>query len=228
MQSEESIRIKVGPTVITGTWLPVVDAKGVILIALSSSSGRWSLRNRYPADVCRRNGFDVLLLDLLDSAEDRKAACRLDARLLQTRLSEGVNWITRRDSVADLPIGLLVANTAAAAALLLAADSHSRIRAIVARSARPNLASSVLSVVKCPTFLIVASGEHPTIVEANQRAYRELQCVKKLSIVPSASRLFTEGDALQEMAVLAADWFRRHMVANGDQDFETDPVQAAG
>jgi hypothetical protein len=99
--------------VITGTGLPVVDAKGVILVALSSSSGRWSLRNRYPADVCRRNGFDVLLLD-------------------------------------------------------------------------------------------------------------------PLSVVPSASRLFTEGDALQEMAVLAADWFRRHMVTNGDQDFETDPVQATG
>jgi len=44
----------------------------------------------------------------------------------------------------------------------------------------------------------------------NRAALERLRCEKKLVIVPGASHLFEEPGALEEVALLAADWFTRH------------------
>ena len=42
-------------------------------------------------------------------------------------------------------------------------------------------------------------------------AYARLRCEKELQVVPRATHLFEERGALEEVARLAAGWFRRHL-----------------
>jgi alpha-beta hydrolase superfamily lysophospholipase len=45
----------------------------------------------------------------------------------------------------------------------------------------------------------------------NQEAFARLRCEKELKIVPGATHLFEEPGTLEEVARLAADWFKKHL-----------------
>jgi hypothetical protein len=53
------------------------------------------------------------------------------------------------------------------------------------------------------------------VLELNRRALEMLDCERKLWIVPGATHLFEEPGALEEVGVLAAGWFRRHLSDDG-------------
>ena len=55
-----------------------------------------------------------------------------------------------------------------------------------------------------------AGGLDLEVLRLNQRAYERLQAERALEVVPGASHLFEEAGALEEVARLATDWFRRH------------------
>jgi len=61
-----------------------------------------------------------------------------------------------------------------------------------------------------PTLLIVGGADFG-VIELNEQALAALRCEKKLEIVPGATHLFEEEDALEEVARLAADWFTRFL-----------------
>jgi pimeloyl-ACP methyl ester carboxylesterase len=107
-------------------------------------------------------------------------------------------------------MGYFGASTGAAAALRAAADVGSRIKAIVSRGGRPDMAESALDRVQAPTLLIVG-GRDDVVIELNQRAFERLRGVKELVIVPGATHLFEETGALEEVARLATRWFGRYL-----------------
>jgi pimeloyl-ACP methyl ester carboxylesterase len=81
---------------------------------------------------------------------------------------------------------------------------------VVSRGGRPDLAGEALAYVKSPTLLIVGERDEE-VLRLNERAYAQLQCEKSLAVVPHATHLFEEEGALEEVARLAADWFRKHL-----------------
>ena len=68
------------------------------------------------------------------------------------------------------------------------------------------MAGPVLERVQAPTLLIVGGDDVP-VIELNERALAQLQCEKKLEIVPGATHLFEEPGTLEQVARLATDWF---------------------
>ena len=108
-----------------------------------------------------------------------------------------------------LGVGYFGASTGAAAALQAAALG-SAIGAVVSRGGRPDLAWSALDRVQAPTLLIVG-GRDDLVIELNQRAYKQLKAEKQLVIIPGATHLFEEPGALQEVARLASEWFKRYL-----------------
>jgi putative phosphoribosyl transferase len=62
--------------------------------------------------------------------------------------------------------------------------------------------------------LIVGGRDH-AVIELNREAFERLRCEKKLEIVPDATHLFEEPGALEEVARLARDWFRRFLAPAG-------------
>ena len=102
------------------------------------------------------------------------------------------------------------ASTGGGAALVAAARVPDRIKAVVSRGGRPDLAGGALPKVKAPTLLIVGGDDTP-VIQMNQEAYDRLTAVKKLIIVPGASHLFEEPGTLEEVARLATDWFKKYL-----------------
>jgi fermentation-respiration switch protein FrsA (DUF1100 family) len=86
------------------------------------------------------------------------------------------------------------------------------IGAVVSRGGRPDMAGEALSRVVSPTLLI-AGGWDDAVIRLNEEALGKLLCVKELKIVPGATHLFEEPGKLEEVARLAADWFRKHLRA---------------
>jgi alpha-beta hydrolase superfamily lysophospholipase len=61
-----------------------------------------------------------------------------------------------------------------------------------------------------PTLLIVGERDE-VVLRLNEAAYAQLQCKKELKIIAGATHLFEEPGALEEVARLAAEWFRVHL-----------------
>ena len=138
-------------------------ARGIVVFAHGSGSGRHSPRNRFVADVLVKAGLATLLIDLLTQEEEvidlQTAELRFDIRLLAERLRDMSDWLANEASTRALSIGYFGASTGAAAALIAAADRPERVRAIVSRGGRPDLAGPVLTRVRQPTLLIVGGED---------------------------------------------------------------------
>ncbi len=206
-----SVSIPSGDVVLEGTLTVPPEPTSVVLFAHGSGSSRHSPRNRYVASVLEEAGLATLLMDLLtapeDAAEARGALLRFDVAVLAKRLVDATHWLDGRCTVADLPVGYFGASTGAAAALVAAAELASGIAAVVSRGGRPDLAGDALARVTAPTLLIVGGDDH-AVIEMNATALHQLQCTKRLDIVPGASHLFQEPGTLEQVADLARSWFK--------------------
>jgi dienelactone hydrolase len=215
--SEQRVRVPAGLVTLEGN-LGVPDrARGVVLFAHGSGSGRHSPRNQFVAERLREAGLATLLIDLLTEQEEvidsRTAHLRFDIGLLAGRLVGAIDWLTQDERMNRLPVGLFGASTGGGAALVAAARRPERVTAVVSRGGRPDLAGEALPTVRAPTLLIVG-GIDDVVITLNQQALARIgSMVKELVIIPGASHLFEEPGKLDEVARLAAAWFARHLSA---------------
>jgi putative phosphoribosyl transferase len=188
------------------------DAQGVVLFAHGSGSSRHSPRNQFVARTIREAGVGTLLFDLLTPEEEaidaRTRHLRFDIGLLAGRLIDATYWI--KGELDYLKVGFFGASTGAGAALMAAAEMGEAVGAIVSRGGRPDLAREALPEVVAATLLIVGGLDYP-VIRMNEEAYSKLQCEKELKIVPRATHLFEESGTLEEVARLAAGWFKKHL-----------------
>lgn len=132
-------------------------ARGIVIFAHGSSSGRISPRNNYVAERLRGAGLATLLLDLLTPTEELDRRNVFDIALLASRLRLAVDWAVANPGTAGLRPAYFGASTGGGAAIWAAADDG-RVAAIVSRGGRPDLAGRLaLAAVKCPVLLIVGS-----------------------------------------------------------------------
>lgn len=193
-------------------------AHGIVIFAHGSGSSRHSSRNTHVAAALHDRRFATLLFDLLTAEEARNRRNVFDIGLLGGRVLEAIRWATRDPRTEHLPIGLFGASTGAAAALVAAGEQPDRVRAIVSRGGRPDLAVGALVRVRAPTLLIVGSADHG-VIELNENAYRRLTCQKRLEIVPGATHLFEEPGTMDKVIDAAAHWFGLYLV----QPFKYEP-----
>lgn len=214
-RGERRVRVPAGGSVtLEGTLAGPREARGIVLFAHGSGSGRMSPRNRFVASVLQDAGFATLLIDLLtpeeDAVDERTHTLRFDVDLLADRLAGVTDWLANNPATHDLAIGYFGASTGAAAALVAASRRPDDVRAIVSRGGRPDLAESWLGRVRAPVLLVVG-GEDEDGEEVNRDAFDRLRVDKELVVVAGASHRFEEPGALDEVARLATDWFARHV-----------------
>ena len=93
---------------------------------------------------------------------------------------------------------------------MAAAERPEKVKAVVSRGGRPDLARDALPRVKAPTLLIVG-GRDEVVIELNRQAYDQLQTEKRVEVVPGATHLFEEPGTLERVAELATQWFSSHL-----------------
>ena len=210
------VRIPSGSAVLYGDLALPAGFAGLVLFAHGSGSGRHSARNRQVAQALQQAGIATLLFDLLTVQEEtvdlQTREHRFDIPLLTGRMQDATLWAGAQPELRHAAIGYFGASTGSAAALIAAARLPDRVRAVVSRGGRPDLAGeAVLAAVQAPTLLIVG-GADTQVVALNQAAFGYLGGRKRIEIVPGAGHLFEEPGALEKVGELAADWFLAHLV----------------
>ena len=203
-------KVSIGALALPGDLSVPERACGLVVFAHGSGSSRLSPRNRFVAEALHRRGLATLLFDLLTESEAADRANVFNIGLLAKRLLQAIDWAHRQTPLLGLPIGLFGASTGAAAALVTAAERPLDVSAVVSRGGRPDLALSELERVRAPTLLIVGAADLE-VLELNRQAYAQLNCEKRLDLVPLATHLFEEEGALERVAELAREWFADHL-----------------
>jgi putative phosphoribosyl transferase len=211
---DNSVRIAVGKATIEGNLTLPQGAKGVVVFAHGSGSGRLSPRNQYVAKVFNKAGIATLLIDLLTKEEEEidliTAQFRFDIDLLANRLTGATEWLKKNPTTRNLNLGYFGSSTGAAAALIAAAKQPQDIKAVVSRGGRPDLAINYIPRVKASTLFIVG-GNDTVVIELNKKAMKNFPAENKLEIVPGATHLFEETGKLEEVAKLATNWFSKYL-----------------
>jgi pimeloyl-ACP methyl ester carboxylesterase len=185
-------------------------ARGLIIFAHGSGSGRLSPRNNRVAAGLREAGLATLLLDLLTPEEELDRRNVFDIALLARRLRLVVDWAASFDATAALRPCYFGASTGAGAALLAAAGDE-LIGAVVCRGGRPDLAGArALAQVRAPTLLIVGELDR-VVIDLNRAAADAMRCERRMVIVPGAGHLFEEPGTLDQVVVHARVWFLAHL-----------------
>lgn len=210
-ETKTAVEIPVDSIELEGSLIVPRGARGLIIFAHGSGSSRFSPRNVLVASELAEAGLATLLVDLLTRQEDQTYENRFDINLITQRLIDITAWIQNQPKTKDLKIGYFGASTGAAAALKAAAELGEKIGAVVSRGGRPDLAHEALQDVKSPTLLIVGGNDFG-VIELNEQAYKKLNCIKELKIVPGATHLFEEPGKLNWVAKYAADWFDKYLV----------------
>lgn len=208
----QAIEIPVSSAHLEGDLTLPEKTRGLVIFSHGSGSSRKSPRNRYVAEELQKKGLATLLLDLLTEEEDEAYEARFDIDFLSIRLQEVAQWATKNPSTKGLNIGLFGASTGAASALRVASELGESVKAVVSRGGRPDLAGDkFLAKVTAPTLLLVG-GLDFGVIELNQTAFEQMTCVKKMEIVSGATHLFEEPGKLEEVALLASEWFEKYLI----------------
>lgn len=210
---QEPTRVIVGPHHLEGLLGRPSRAKGLVIFAHGSGSGRFSPRNNYVARRLEEAGFATLLLDLLSPEEEADRRNVFDIELLASRVVEATEWARAHSQLAQLPIGYFGASTGGGAALAAAAMDPQHISAVVSRGGRPDLAGDSLPAVEAPTLLLVGSRDEQ-VIELNRWAMGRMKCTNELVLVPGAGHLFEEPGTLDYVVAKATQWFERYCAAD--------------
>jgi putative phosphoribosyl transferase len=205
----EEIRVHGENFVLPGELELPQGSTSLVLFSHGSGSSRLSPRNQFVAKSLREYGIGTFLFDLLGEKEDNVQA-RFNISLLSDRLLFVTNWISKQSYAKGLNIGYFGASTGAASALIAAAQLGQKIKAVVSRGGRPDLAMPMLRKVKAATLLIVG-GFDAEVLQLNSRALERLTALKELKIIPGAGHLFEENGKLEQVADMASKWFAKYL-----------------
>lgn len=207
---DAEVMVEAAGAVVAGHLTVPQQPRAIVVFAHGSGSSRHSHRNLYVADVLNAAGLATLLFDLLTPEEERDRANVFDIGLLARRLVDVTLWLRGAQDAAGLPVGYFGASTGAGAALSAAADPQVEVFAVVSRGGRPDLAGALLGRVRAPTLLIVGSRDE-TVLDLNRQAAAAMTAECRIAVVPGATHLFEEEGTLEQVAVLAREWFTDHL-----------------
>jgi putative phosphoribosyl transferase len=208
------VSIQLNQVTLQGDLVIPPEAKGLVVFAHGSGSGRMSPRNQYVAHVLQQQNLATLLLDLLTPEEEiidnDTRQFRFDIPLLAQRLVEVVHWARQHSDLGGMRIGFFGASTGSAAALIATALLVDEIDAVVSRGGRTDLAMNFITKVTAPTLLIVG-GADTDVIQMNEKSFTQLSGKKKMEIVADATHLFEEPGALEAVSELAVRWFTQYL-----------------
>lgn len=206
---EREVTVKLEKVELKGLLAIPPNAKGIIVFAHGSGSGRLSPRNQFVARTLQKSQFATLLLDLLTEQEEINREYVFNIPLLAQRLTQTKQWVGMQSHLKGLKIGFFGASTGAGAALMAAGKDSNNVFAVVSRGGRPDLAGEWLMSVKAPTLLLVG-GKDETVIDLNEAALSHLKCIHAFTLIAGATHLFEEPGTLEQVASFAADWFEKY------------------
>jgi hypothetical protein len=182
------------------------DPNGFIIFSHGASTSMHHPKNKYVAEKLRKEKLGYLLFDLLTQEEDKNVHNRFNIEILTQRLIEVTSWVEKNSLIENLGLGYFGAGTGTASALKAAARLPGKIKTIVVRGGRADMAVDDLPNVDIPVLIIVGGLEDKSI-RLNDKAAEKLPNTETIYI-GGASNLFEEAGALEKLSDVAAQWFK--------------------
>jgi putative phosphoribosyl transferase len=220
---EQTVEVDTGTGVVMATLAlpanssasPHGEAHGIVCIVHGSGSSRHSVRNRAVAQDLMAQGIGVLLVNVLTEDEAKRLAERkpftFTIRQLADRAAGTVSWLARHPATAHAPVGMFGSSTGAAGALFAAARHPVRVRAVVSRGGRTDLAAPDLPNVRVPVLLLVGEHDMP-IRRVTQQTRPHLAGPSQVDVVAKATHLFEEPGAMEDVSRRTVRWFQQHLM----------------
>jgi len=209
----QALQLDIDQVTLTGELLLPDHAHALVIFSHGSGGSGFSPRNNYVAQQLYRKGFGSFLFDLLTEEEDQAYTNRFNIHLLANRLVAVTNILLKFPHLKHLPIGYFGASTGAAAALAAATMLKNKVKAVVSRGGRPDLAINQLYNVDTPTLLLVGDQDLE-VLKLNRQALEKIEGIKRLTEIKGASHLFEEPGTLEEVAIHSAMWFEKYLIGN--------------
>lgn len=213
---EQPISIQVGGVPLRGELVVPEESLGLVLFAHGSEMRRSNPGSRRTVRELVDQGIAVLSFDLLsvdeESEEIHTGRPVVDVARMASRYLEVALWANVQPELQSLPIGFFGVGTAAASALVAAAERPSWLGAVACLNGRTELAGDALARVQAPTLLIVGSAD-AGLVSKNEAALLRLGSVRKeLMVVPVGSTRIDAPAELQSVAGLTAEWLGQSLI----------------
>lgn len=197
--------------------IPEDDIGGLVIFVHGSGSSGYSSRNEYISEILNKSNISTLLIDLLTIKEteidNKTKEYRFDIELLTKRLLMITDAISQNESTKLYKLGYFGSSTGAAVAIKAAVQRSDRIITIVSRSGRLDLVDSdYLEKLRASILLLIGSRDQP-LIEINNKIIQTLNkdILKKIILISGATHLFAEPGKIEQVARIAAAWFRDNL-----------------
>lgn len=165
------------------------SSSGLVLLVQARGSTRCGLLSQGIVPVFRSTGLATCAVDLVGSGGERvvDGVCD-DVDFLTGRLAGVMEYLALNQGVRRLPMAILGRESAAAAAIRVAADEPGRVRAVVCCAGRPDRAGIDTEKYQVPTLLLVP-GVPRALVRANEKYFLQLHCESQLAVIHGGYRI---------------------------------------
>lgn len=195
-----------------GTLQLPINAFGLAALFYRDGASRRAPVQQAIADALSKLELAVCVVDLLDPEEAEDPTLLTQTGLLAERMDLALDVIAQRADTRHLPIALVTAEDAVAAAMAVANLRSRQIGTVVGCSGRPDLALLDLASATVPTLLVVPSKERQ-LVDCNERVFEVLNCPSQLAVIVGASRNFSEPGTQAACEYVVGQWCERQLRA---------------
>jgi putative phosphoribosyl transferase len=210
------VQVPAGTSILDAELQVPAGATGLIVMIQAGGKPRNAQRMQTLAEAFLKEGFGILIMDLLTEEEaeigkDAGEAHCFEDEMLDERLDDSLTWLGDQPETMGLPVGLIGFGHGARALFPAAAAHPLEISAMVAAGMDAPPATRALRATKSPALFIAGEQDGPES-EAARTAYLALPAPKRIEIVPGCSFDREDTRATEKLARLACQWFGQHMV----------------
>lgn len=217
-----AVQVPAGTSVLDAEMQVPLGATGLIILCHAGNRTRGMQRVQNLADHFTKDGFGILVMDLLTEEEEEigKAAesegrksddsfC-FDTDMLSERLYDSLDWLRDLPEAQGLPIGLFGSGPGAWAALSVAAAKPVEVLAVVAAGIVPPLNLRTLARVKAPILILAGEETGPEAAVA-RACFSALPGRKRIECVTGLTKTRDDARTNERIARHAAGWFEQNL-----------------
>lgn len=209
------IQVPAGTSILDAELQVPAGATGLIVLAQAGSRTRYAQRVQNLAESVLKEGYGILIMDLLTEEEaeigkDAGDADCFEEEMLDERLDDSLTWLADQPETMGLSLGLFGIGAGARAIFPAAAAHPVEIAALVAAGLDVPPEAHALRAVRSPV-LIIAGEQEGQEADAARAVYDLLPGRKRIEIIPGCSLGREDSRSAEKLARLACQWFGQHM-----------------
>lgn len=216
-----AVQVPAGTSVLDAEMQVPLGATGLIILCHAGNRTRGMQRIQNLADHFTKDGFGILVMDLLTEEEEeigkqaeaegaRTDEFQFDTDMLGERLYDSLDWLRDLPEAHGLPLGLFGSGPGVWAALSVAAAKPVEVSAVVVAGIVPPMDPRILSRIKPPTLILTGEETGPEAALARS-CYTALPGRKRIECVTGLLKAREDARINERIARHAASWFGQNL-----------------